>query len=355
MKRINTHRFILCIMGLLLPVMGSMAVGVPEATVVFQEGEGGYHSYRIPAIIASPSGTLLAFCEGRKSSRNDAGDIDLLLKRSTDQGKTWSAHSVVYEEGIDAPITIGNPCPVVDHTTGVIWLAFTRNNARAFVTSSQDDGHSWSKPMEITGELKSFPFPWKRIGTGPVNGIHSQSGRLLFPVWLNDKIGENYRSAVVYSDDQGKTWQPGSIIPETLPDTNECVLVETASGKLYMNLRNKHPQKRRGVCWSSDGGLTWSKPQLDHELLDPICQGSALAIPDTDMVLFVNAASIHRERLTLRISHDGAQSWGEKRLLWTGPAAYSCLVALPDGAFGCLFESGGTSPYECIRFIRISL
>ena len=123
-------------------------------TDVFVSGAGGYHSYRIPAVILTPKGTLLAFCEGRKTSRSDHGDLDLVLRRSTDNGKTWTPTQTVYEEGGDAKITIGNPCPVVDQATGRIWLPFCRNNDKVLVTYSDDDGKNWAKPREITDSVK---------------------------------------------------------------------------------------------------------------------------------------------------------------------------------------------------------
>lgn len=154
-----------------------------QSFVVFRAGEGGYHTYRIPALIVTGSGTLLAFCEGRKTSPSDAGDIDLLLRRSVDNGVTWSEQQVVYEEGGEAKITIGNPCPIAG-AEGAVHLLFTRNNEGVFHTSSRDDGTTWSEPHEVTGALAGFDFPWTRVGTGPGHGLRLSSGRLLVPLWL---------------------------------------------------------------------------------------------------------------------------------------------------------------------------
>src|SRR5688572_2187201 len=121
-----------------------------EETLVYRAGEDGYHTYRIPALLVTPKGALLAFIEGRKTARGDAGDIDLLVKRSEDGGKTWSKQQLVHEEGGEQKITIGNPCPVVDVETGMIWLPLTKNNDRVLMVSSSDDGHTWSKPADVT-------------------------------------------------------------------------------------------------------------------------------------------------------------------------------------------------------------
>src|SRR5688572_19947854 len=131
-------------------VLGSLVAVRAEESIVYRAGEDGYHTYRIPALIETPKGALLAFIEGRKTARGDAGDIDLLVKRSEDGGKTWSKQQLVHEEGGEQKITIGNPCPVVDVETGMIWLPLTKNNDRVLMVSSSDDGHTWSKPADVT-------------------------------------------------------------------------------------------------------------------------------------------------------------------------------------------------------------
>ena len=332
---------------------------IPETSDVFVSGTEGYHTFRIPAMIVTDQGTVLAFCEGRKNSRADDGDIDLVLRRSADGGRTWGPMQVVHEEGGDAEITIGNPCPVQDRDTGTIWLPFCRNNQRAFVTRSDDDGKTWAEPVEITEVCRAFDFPWKRLATGPVNGIQIESGRLVIPMWLNVGLQEEYRAAVLYSDDHGGTWQAGGIVPATLPNCNENTIIETNDGALCMNVRNRDPKHKRGVAWSRDGGQTWAEPALDDALTDPTCQASLLRIAEPDAAgtwaLFSNAASTKRERMTVRLTKDGCKTWGASRILHEGPAAYSCLTALSETTFVCLYESGAQSPYERIVFARFPL
>ncbi|MFH1730966.1 MAG: sialidase family protein, partial [Planctomycetota bacterium] len=146
---------------------------------LFTSGGGGYHTYRIPAIVLTRDNTLLAFCEGRKNGGGDAGDIDLMLRRSTDNGETWEEMQLVHEEGDGAPITIGNPCPVVDRDTGTVWLPFCRNNDRVFVTRSTDDGKTWAEPLEITRDVKKPEWEW--YATGPGHGIQLAGGRMVIP------------------------------------------------------------------------------------------------------------------------------------------------------------------------------
>ena len=216
------------------------------ATDVFVSGEGGYHTYRIPSLLVTKMGTLLAFCEGRKSSRSDAGDIDLLLRRSLDKGRTWEVVQVVYEEGGAKPVTIGNPCPVVDQQTGTIWLPFCRNNRDVLITSSADDGLSWTEPRDITVDVKKPSWGW--YATGPGVGIQLQHGshkdRLVIPCDHRDTVDGKkvMASHVFYSDDHGKTWELGGILDR---HTDECQVVELASGELMMNARN---------YWGRDGG-----------------------------------------------------------------------------------------------------
>jgi len=330
---------------------------------VFTSGAEGYHTFRIPALVVSTKGTLLAFCEGRRKGRGDAGDIDLMLKRSLDGGATWQAMQLVHEEGGGAPITIGNPCPVVDQATGTIHLVLSRNNARAFHTHSADDGATWAAPVEITPVLKGFDFPRSRHGTGPGHGIQltagPHKGRLLVPLWLNERIGRNYRSAVLASDDGGRTWRAAGMAGPQLRDANECMAFEAADGSLCLNMRNKVGH-RRSVAWSRDGGLTWSEPRHDRTLVGPVCQASILALPakapgEPRLVVFANPASTRREKMTVRLSRDEAKTWAAARLVHPGPAAYSDLAALPGGAIGCLYERGDKHPYQKITFARFPL
>lgn len=343
-----------------------------EQADVFISGADGYHTYRIPAIVTTKAGTMLAFCEGRKSSRSDSGDIDLLVKRSTDGGKTWSPQYLVWSDGTN---TCGNPAPVVDQTTGIVWLLLTwndgadkenaiayrkaRDTRRVFVTRSVDDGATWSEPKEITSSVKKPDWGW--YATGPVNGIQltrgPHPGRLVFPAnhsSLTTSTQVVTRSHVIFSDDHGQTWQIGGLEEE---QTNESTLVELADGSLLHNMRSYFGKNRRAVARSVDAGLTWSKVTLDETLVEPVCQASILRYswPEAGkpgVILFSNPASTKRERMTVRLSRDDGATWPVSRTLHGGPSAYSCLVILPDQRVGCLYECGEQSPYERIRLAR---
>lgn len=338
---------------------------------VFVAGEGGYHTYRIPALAVTTRGTVLAFCEGRREGQGDAGDIDLLLKRSTDNGATWGAQQIVWD---DAGATCGNPCPVVDRDTGTVWLLMTwnrgddteseiiaqtsRDTRRVFVTRSDDDGVTWKPPREITADVK--PDAWSWYATGPGCGIQltraPHRGRLVIPCDHIEKHTNDYRSHVIYSDDHGETWRLGGVAPD--PQVNECGVVELADGRLLLNMRNYDPANRaRQTATSADGGLTWTDQRFDEALVEPICQAAIVRYPrDAGPVVFSNPADREaRVRMTLRASYDDGETWPAALTLHAGPSAYSALAILADGQIGCLYEAGQDDPYESIMLARVPL
>lgn len=357
-----------------------------EQSDLFSSGSEGYHTYRIPAMVVSVAGTVLAFCEGRKESASDHGNIHLLLRRSADGGKTWDdAICVHQEERPDEKVTIGNPCPVVDAATGTIWLAFTRNNQRAFVTHSYDDGCSWAAPEEITEAVK--PATWNRYWTGPGHGLQltlgSAKGRLVIPSYhtIEAAAPKSMRSHMLYSDDHGATWRigAGTALPEDVapPETLwecawhgcECMAVETMDGRLYLAIRNQDVATGlRAYAWSDDGGLTWTPVQYDPTLPEPACQASIIRYTgelagDKSRVLFANPAATSpgdtrfagRHSLTVRLSYDDCRSWAVSKLLHAGPAAYSDLAVLADGTILCLYEGGEEHRREWLRLARFDL
>jgi sialidase-1 len=334
----------------------------PEHVDVFVSGRGGYHTYRIPSIVRTNEGTLLAFCEGRKTGRGDHGDLDLVLRRSKDDGKTWEPMTLVYEEGGEKKITIGNPAPVVERQTGTIWLPFCRNNSDVLITHSKDDGLTWSEPRDITAAVKKPDWNW--YATGPVNGIQLQygphKGRLVIPCdhRVKGKSDNSWqhagRSHVIYSDDRGVTWKLGEPTDWAM---NECTVVERTDGVLMLNMRSYRGKNRRAVALSSDGGVTWSECRDDATLIEPVCQGSLLRLTatpgsDKNRLLFSNPASKRRNKLTIRMSYDEGKSWPVARELIGGSAAYSNLIVLPGGRIGCLYERDN---YSRICFARFDL
>jgi sialidase-1 len=334
------------------------ALGQPlTQTELFRAGEGAYHTYRIPALIVSAKGTLLAFCEGRRGGAGDSGDIDVLLRRSFDGGRTWAAAQTVADMGGD---TVGNPAPVVDRKTGAILLLLTSNPGNVtekqivegmyapgrsvWLTRSTDDGATWSAPVDLTAQTKRAEWSW--YATGPGNGIQLRSGRLLIPCDHVRRDNRAMHSHVIYSDDGGRNWSIGGVAEEK---TNESAAAEARDGSVVLNMRSYAGRNRRAVQRSGDGGLTWSPLEFDETLVEPVCQASLIALGRGRMV-FANPASTKRERMTVRISPDDGRTWTVSKVVHEGPSAYSSLAALRGGTVGLLYERGDRGPYERITF-----
>lgn len=379
-------RHSITLLVVLMQVAAVSAAADMETMTLFRSGDDGYHTYRIPSLLVTKTGTLLAFCEGRKEGRGDSGNIDLLVKRSGDGGQTWSDQQIVWDDG---PNTCGNPCPVVDQRTGRIVLAVTWNRGddhgadlkrgtakdtrRPYLLTSDDDGRTWTDPREITDAVKKPTWLWYATGPGVSiqlrHGPHA--GRLVVPAChsTNEYDPGQGRSAshAMLSDDGGKTWRLSNNIT---PRCSESQLVELADGTLMMNMRSpSFSAERTGyrkVAFSRDGGQTWSAPGFDESLGGAICQGSVLfcesaSEDDHDRLLFSNPASPvgmkrnERIRMTVRLSLDNGKTWAVSKLIHAGPSAYSCLARLPDGRIGLLYEAGESRLYERIELAKFTL
>ncbi len=345
-------------------------IGNSDSTdIIFEQRSEGYRCFRIPAIIKTKEGTLLAFAEARKNSCGDEGDIDLVVKRSTDGGKTWGPLIVVWD---DVDNTCGNPAPIVDQNTGRIVLLMTWNlgtdaigtiNAgtstdtrRVFITYSTDDGLTWDDAKEITSSVKRPEWGW--YATGPVHGIQVKSGqykdRMIVPcdyIELRAYGGKGF-SHVIYSDDLGDTWHIGGISP--YERANESTIAELSDGRLMLNMRASG-RNARWVAESNDGGITFTNMRTDYNLVEPVCQGSILdaMINGQHTLFFANPASTVRENMTIKMSTDNGTSWNKYVRVHAGPSAYSDIVMINDQNVGILYEGGVSSPYETITFKEV--
>ncbi|QQL50302.1 sialidase family protein [Mucilaginibacter ginkgonis] len=345
---------------------------LPQLNYLYKPGDNGYACFRIPALLSTANGTLLAFAEARKNNCGDSGDIDLVVRRSTDGGKTWGDMQIVWN---DSTNTCGNPVPIEDKATGKIWLISTwnlgtdhekeivagtsQNTRRAFVLSSGDVGKTWSAAREITPDVKMPDWTW--YATGPCHGVQISTGkykgRLVVPVNHIEKATNQNFAHIIYSDDHGATWHLGQNTP--FDKANETTVAEIKKGNLMLNMRNSgRVDHARKVTTSKDGGNTWAPLQVDSTLTEPICQGSLLNYTMTNkktVLLFSNPASqTKRADLTLRLSKDYGKTWAASRVIYPGPAAYSD-IAVNNNQVGCLYEAGATKPYEGVAWMTVDL
>ncbi|MBI1288780.1 MAG: exo-alpha-sialidase [Flavobacteriales bacterium] len=337
-----------------------------EFTEVFSKKTDGYRNYRIPSLMCSKNGVLLAFAEGR-ASLLDNSENDIVLKRSSDNGKTWEALSIVAEDGRNA---LNNPEAVV-RSDGRIILMYQRyadgygeksampgldgnRICKTFVTYSDDDGVSWSKPEDITQQVKRPEAT--SVASGPGIGMELQkgehAGRLVMP--FNQGPWEKWFVYSVYSDDGGQTWQKGEIAPykkKVRGWANEVQMVELSDGRLMLNARSETGNRKRKIAYSDDGGQTWSEVEDDKELLEPQCQGSLIRY-DEKTILFCNPRHrTRRMRGTIYASLDDGITWPYRKIIYKDGFAYSCMAILPDGSIGILFEKDG---YDSISFITLT-
>jgi sialidase-1 len=339
----------------------------PIKSDLFQADTAGYQTYRIPGIVVTRKGTVIVYCEARKSAKSDWGTIDVMLRRSTDGGVTFDAPRKMEKAADATGVTVNNPLAIADPSSGAIHFLYCVDYARCFYTRSDDDGATFAKPVEITSAFEELRprYDWKVIATGPGHGIRLKAGRLLVPVWL--AMQHSHRPscvATIYSDDDGRTWHAGAIVLDTTRDTpnpSETAAVELTDGRVMLNIRNESPRHRRLVSVSKDGIGGWSQPAFDDALFDPVCMASLVRAGD--QLVFANPAGDGkgkaRTNLTLRTSHDDGSSWNAPTLLEPGIAAYSDLAVAPDGALFCFYECGGVNNQQfytqSLRLAKITL
>jgi len=373
---------VLFALSLLLNLTSRVFSGDPEVADVFVPKTDGFASIRIPAVVVSNKGTVLAFAEGRAADADQAKN-KIILKRSTDGGKTWSKVAIIAEDGDKA---LNNPCVVVERGSGLVLLLYQsypagvgeRSGAiqpgyegekvvRNWLITSADDGLTWSKPRDITKETKREKLV-TTVASGPGIGIQlrhgKHAGRLLFP--FNEGPFGQWNIYAVYSDDKGKTWRMGEVAPGGLTDdgkgkktstVNEAQFVELKDGSIRFNVRRWAGKPVRKTCVSEDGGVTWSNVEDAPDLIDPSCMASIVRYSDPadgakSRILFSGPQSTKRDNGTVYLSYDEGKTWPVKRVLCHDAFAYSCLTALPGGGIGCLYEADGTRK---IVFARVTL
>ena len=341
-----------------------------EKITLFEEGKDGFCAYRIPGIIVTAKGSVLAYCEARKFTSADRGEIEIHLRRSTDGGRTWNPPQQIAHLGPRLPRnphmpdakrkkdiggpeqqTVNNPMLIADRD-GTVHFVYCVEYMRDFYARSTDDGVTWSKPVEITAIFDRFrsDINWQAIATGPGHGIQLRNGRLIVPVWLatyEKTPGLRKGCSVIFSDDQGATWQRGEI---AMNIGNESNVAQLSDRSVVLSARTSDKSNRRAFTYSRDGATGWTKPEFAKELFEPGCMAGLVSHPGTaekrkPFLLFSypdTTTRDHKDRVnvTIKLSEDGGRTWPVSKLLQSGPSAYSDLAVLPDGTILCFYESG---------------
>lgn len=348
-----------------------------QRQMLFEARQGGYYVYRIPGLVATPGGAILASCEARQGRGGDWDPIDILTRRSLDGGRTWAPAQKLVDHTLFGEGNANNFMALADHEAGQVHALFCHKYARYFQITSDDDGETFSEPVEITHFLEPLrqKYPWKVIAAGPGHGLQLRNGRLIVPLWMSTGEGQEFGqgklghrpSAVstLYSDDHGQTWQCGDVVAdttETILSPSEGVLLELADSRVLLNFRSESPPHRRLIAISPDGATDWSEPVFDDDLPEPICHASMIRLAwpvneEPGRVLFVNPNSEgpsprsndwrdgwtgvgKRQNLTARLTYDDGRTWPIAKVIEPGPSGYSDLAVAPDGQVLCLFECG---------------
>lgn len=358
---------------------GTLLATEPDLSNVFLSGKEGFASIRIPSVVVTHSGAILAFAEGRKRSADQA-ENKIVEKRSLDGGATWSPLKILADEGADS---LNNPTAVVLNS-GRVLLFYQRIPAhltegsklittglegdhiyRTYLLTSDDEGASWSAPRDVTSGTK-HPTGATTVASGPGIGIQltrgAHKGRVIIP--FNEGPFWQWNNYAAFSDDEGKSWRTGTNAPGAfLPDPklgqrsqiNEVQMVELSDGGVRFNSRQFAGAKVRKTSVSHDGGETWSPVEDVAALQDPSCMASIFRYSfgqdgDRGEILYSGPDSKKRSNGVIHLSRDDGATWPIQRVLYPGSFAYSVLTRLPNGDIGCLFEADN---YQRIAFARV--
>ncbi len=375
----------------------------PKGSFVTQQDR--YHTFRIPGMVVTQDGSVLVFAEGRRGDGDDPrieenAPIDLVMRRSTDNGQTWQP-MVVIDSGFRPNgdlLDFSDPTPLFDANTGTVFLFYGQmpdiaplavaygqsadpkdGNHIVWVRSSTDNGQTWSDREQVfypdEPRETSDGFYWRQAQPGPGNGIQlqwqdpmgSRNGRLIIPAKRRgsstpDGLVTVVEPFVYYSDDHGKTWHVGNVTPE--PDANEAEVVELIDGRVLLDARQNSGNFRRRHL-STDGGVTWGPDSPDDIPITPV-DGSMVrysakrATHDRDRILFSGPrgeSGLNRNNITVWTSYDEGKTFTNPVQFNNGFAAYSVVQRLADGTIGLVVETANDAAvrYGEITFCRFDI
>lgn len=338
-----------------------------------------YTCFRIPSLLRTQTGDIIAFAEGRRGSCSDQGDVRIVRRTSTDGGITWGPITQVLNE---TGHTIGNPSPITDRSTGTIWLLFARDDNEVFLSSSADGGVHWSPSTNMTAALKPNPDPKAWVATGPPGGVQLASGRLVTAAYFNRPDGGT-RAYAVWSDDHGKSWQRGAPVGINLtPGSSvwgggESQVVPFGGGNglvmlirartTFSSRRNNGPadisssfllpqdvSHNHALSFSKDGGSTWSNSTRMSGVKTVDCEGSLQAADNGDLLMSSpDSSNGARINITVWAAKKGTPTDFQYLMtLYKGSSAYSSMLSLENGKgeYINLFERDGSQHISLARF-----
>ena len=352
-----------------------------ETRHLFEARTKGYSTYRVPGIVTTRSGVVLATAEARRGKGGDWDGNDLVMRRSYDAGQSWGDMQIVFTCDAFGPGPISNFVMISDREERHVHALFCHNYARVFSTRTVNDGATWSQPIDITKTFASWggDYPWKVIATGPGHGIQLKDGRYIIPIWMSDGSGSkpglgtlaHWPSVVAgtFSDDHGKSWQLADILCRDgegdVINPSETLPLQLSDGRVLFNIRTESKLHRRFVSVSPNGATGWSDPKTDDDLLEPVCMASIYRLSDGS-VIFANCDALEheftatdqvthdRKNLTVKRSMDDCNTWSSSSVINAGPAGYSDLSENREGQIFCIYEDGKIESHYDTAYISVA-
>lgn len=337
--------------------------------LLFSGGDAGAANYRIPAITTAKDGSLIVAVDKRINGAGDLpADIDVVIRRSTDNGQTWSTATTIADLGSAGA---SDPALVVDKVSGKIICLFATDKGlfgstatdpiRIRMCTSMDHGVTWSAPVDITNQLygagcsnpvtKNWYAAW--VASGAAHQLRNR--RIVAVVGVRQTSGSQIDNFMIYSDDAGVTWQPSTGMAEQNGD--EAKIVELNNGNLLMSIRN--PGVRR-MNISADKGITWGTAYNQTDLIEPNCDGDIIRYTSTldgfdrnRLLHTIPSNSSSRKNVSVLVSYDEGATWSVNKTIYPGASAYSSITVLPDGTLGMFYENGEYETYQ-MYFVRFS-